>query len=264
MIIGRVVGRLACNNENWNAAEIRHLPGGLGLQNASHQSRTIRLFLPDELELAGVLGRRVEGDPAARHAPGAGNCTLLEIVRSALGDVLADRRAARLDRENAFHQLRPRISNAPTDHAGLRMGEQDRRPDAIEQLRAGFAIDLLDHALVADGLDLAGVERIEGRVAARPWSGPLGVQARLRPKLLQLRRSETLLDVTHRRLARLAVDVTEKSGAATPGLVDDIDRITVGNEVVSPASAAVGRAEEVRPGLSATVDHHDRVGARLV
>ncbi len=87
------------------------------------------------------------------------------------------------------------------------------------------------------------------------------MQFGLRPKLLQFRRSEALLDVADRRLARAAVDVAEESRAAAPRLIDDVDRIAVGDEIIGPAAASIRRAQEIRRGLAAAVNHHHRVGA---
>jgi hypothetical protein len=98
----------------------------------------------------------------------------------------------------------------------------------------------------------------------RTPSGPLGVQAGLRPELLALGGGEALLHVLGRGLSRLAVAVAEESRAAAPRLIDDVDGIAVGNEVVGPTAAPVRRGEEIRCGLSAAVDHHHCVGTRPV
>jgi hypothetical protein len=48
---------------------------------------------------------------------------------------------------------------------------------------------------------------------------------------------------------------------ATPAdLVHDIDRITLGEEILAPAIAAVGRAHVACAREAAALDHHDRVG----
>src|SRR5260370_25886102 len=141
------------------------------------------------------------------------------------------------------------------------MGQQNRRSDAIEQLGAGLAIDLRDQSLFAEGLNLAGVEGVERRIARRSRSGPLGMQIGLRPKLLQFGCGEALLDVAHRRLARAAIDVAEESRAAAPRLIDDVDGIAVGDEIIGPTAASIRRAQEIRRGLSAAVNHQHRVEA---
>src|SRR6185437_8955309 len=70
--------------------------------------------------------------------------------------------------------------------------------------------------------------------------------------------------VADRGFARFAVDVGEEPGTAAAGLIDDVDRIAMRDEVIGPAAPAVRRAEEVDAGLAAAVDHHHGVGPRLV
>ncbi len=259
-----MVRRLAGEDEDRNALEVLELPGRLRLQEAAHEPWPVGLRLPYELELIRRRERRFVGHLPAGDAPWPRDRPVGEVVRRALGKIFADRRTARLDGKNALHQVQARIGGAPADHARLGMGEQHRRSDAIEQLGHRFAVELLDHAFVVDGLDLARIERVESRISLPSRPRPLRVQARLRPQLLDLGRGETLLDIADRGLAGLAVDVAEEPGASAAGLVDDIDCIAIGNEIARPAPAAVGRAEKVRRGLAAAMDHHYGVGARPV
>ena len=48
--------------------------------------------------------------------------------------------------------------------------------------------------------------------------------------------------------------------ASARHLIDDVDGIAATQEKLRPALATVGRAGEIRSGLAAAVDHHDRVG----
>ena len=138
-------------------------------------------------------------------------------------------------------------------------------PMRSSSFATGGAVQLLDHRLVADGLDLRGVELVEARIALRCPCRATGCASRpaARASLVsgEVKRCVALPTV---RRPRLAVDVGEEPGAAAPGLIDDIDRIAVGDEIVGPAAAAVRRAEEVDAGLAAAVDHHHRIGPRLV
>jgi hypothetical protein len=101
---------------------VRDLSRRLGLQKATHQPGP-SAAPAHELEVTRG-SPAVEGD-LPRVTPHGRATAVSEIVRSALCDGLADRRPAGLDRQNAFDQLRPRVGDAPADHAGLRMRQQD-------------------------------------------------------------------------------------------------------------------------------------------
>src|SRR5262245_43940978 len=53
-----------------------------------------------------------------------------------------------------------------------------------------------------------------------------------------------------------------KGGAAPAWLVHNIDSVTLAQEILRPALAAIRRSGEVRSVLAAAMDHHDRIGLR--
>ena len=155
---------------------------GCGLRPAAHQIGLVGLVLAHEGELLAVLERRVVGE---RHVAEAGHFGLGGIgepIGRALELDLVDRRAVRLDGDDGLHQVRPLVGDRPAHGAGLRVGEQDRRADLVEQRRAGVAIELLLLGEILQRRKLRGVERVEDRIAGLRRARPLGVQMRLRPQ----------------------------------------------------------------------------------
>ena len=63
-------------------------------------------------------------------------------------------RAARFYGDDAFDEFRAVVGEHPAEGTGLRMREQYRRADPVEQRNAGLAIELLDHADIGDVFNL--------------------------------------------------------------------------------------------------------------
>lgn len=96
-------------------------------------------------------------------------------------------------------------------------------PNAVKQLRTSGLDARLLICLVADELDVTGVECIEDRVSNRSIAGPLSMSRGLRPKLILLWVGETLLNdlcAVGRGLVRACA--RSPRGTASEGLVDDL------------------------------------------
>ena len=144
------------------------------------------------------------------------------------------------------------------------MRHQDRRADPVEQCDRGVAVDRLAHLGVADHGQRLRHELIEDRIADRAAARPLRVQFRLREKIVFLVGDEIALDRFRRSHRLRPIDRLDIGRAAAADLVHDVDRIALGEEILAPAVAAVGRAHVARAREAAALDHHDRVGMRAV
>src|SRR5262249_1794111 len=98
-----------------------------------------------------------------------------------------------LDRDNGLDAFWPRVRDRPGEGAGLRMHQQDRRPDVVEQRDDGVAVDLLLLGIAVERGKLRGIKGIERGIARSAAARPLGVVGRLRPKLEAAGRDEALL-----------------------------------------------------------------------
>ena len=121
-----------------------------------------------------------------RDAPGAPERRILEPFRRTDDAVLMERRAVGLDRDNGFHEIRAGVGDFPAERPGLRMREQDRRADFIEQRRAGIAVQFFERGQVRHVLDLRRKKLVKRRIAGDAFARPLGMQRRLRITLRQL------------------------------------------------------------------------------
>ncbi len=81
---------------------------------------------------------------------------------------------------------------------------------------------------------------------------------RLGPQIVPFRRNEALFQTLHVRRRHRPVRLRPLRGAAARHLIDDIDGIAAAQEELRPPLASVRRAGEVRAGLAAAVNHHDR------
>lgn len=64
------------------------------------------------------------------------------------------RRTSRLNSQNAFNELRTRIGPEPRKPASLRMRDDDRGADDVQECRAGVFEDELDEGVVGEELDV--------------------------------------------------------------------------------------------------------------
>ncbi len=259
VIVGRVIGRLAGDDHDRHMRQVRQLAGRLLLQPAAHIIRLVGLVLAHEFELGVARERRIIGE---RHVGEAGNLGALGILepvgRAGVLDVVHGR-PGRLDRDEGLEQFRPRVGDRPVERARLRMGEQDRGPDLVEQGRERIAVEFLLAWEARERGELRGVELVEGRIARLPLAWPLRVQPRLRPLHRAFGRNEAPLDEVDARRRQRAVRLRWPiSRAAARDLVDHVHRVAAAHEILRPAFAPVRRAGEIGAGLAAAVHHNDR------
>ncbi len=141
------------------------------------------------------------------------------------------------------------------------MGEQDRRPDLLQQRRQGGVDQLLGLLGVGQERDLAGEELVEGGVALHAGPArPAGMELGLRVQVVDLRRRVGPLQAAGAEPVVGAVDFRVGARAPAPDLIDHVDLIAPLDEALHPARAAVRGGEVVHAGLGETVHHHHRVG----
>ena len=97
-----------------------------------HQTGPVGLVLLHNGELlrvanGGRVGERHGAQPVSERQG-----SLLEVVRRAHEFDLIERRPIRLDRENRFDAIGPRVCHRPSESAGLRMGHENGRPDPVD------------------------------------------------------------------------------------------------------------------------------------
>ena len=144
------------------------------------------------------------------------------------------------------------------------MRHQDRGADLVEQRDRGVAVDRLADLGIADHGQRLRHELIEDRIADGAAARPLRVQFRLREKVVFLIGDEIALDRFWRSHRLRPIDRFDIGRAAAADLVHDVDGIALGEEILAPSIAAVGRAHVACAGETAAFDHHDRVGMRAV
>src|ERR1700721_2740094 len=83
------------------------------------------------------------------------------------------------------------------------------------------------------------VSRIAGPILSSS-AGPLGMQMRLRPQIIALRRRKPLQGAIEIGRGDRAVALRPVAGTAARHLIDDIDRVAAPQEKLRPAFAAVG------------------------
>src|SRR5262245_36031274 len=136
------------------------------------------------------------------------------------------------------------------------MGHNDCGANFLEQRNDGITVEYR-RIRSRNRRQLRGVKLIEDDISRRAATRPLSVQARLRPKVVLLRRDKSPLDVSDVRLCQGAVYVRLKRSPAPARLVDNINGITLPQKILSPAFAAIRSSSEVRSGLAKPVDHQD-------
>ena len=171
---------------------------------------------------------------ASRNHSGAGNVVDVE-----------ERRPVGLDREDGLHQIRSRIRNGPAERARLRVRQQNRRPDLLEQRHDGIPVQFLLQREVLNRRHLRRVELVEDRIAGHALPGPLRVQLRLRPAVVALGSDKLSLRRLQIERRGGTVEVSLVRGPAPAGLIDHVDRVTLPQEELRPALAAIGRSGEV-------------------
>ena len=256
MIIRGMIRRFGGKDRDRNIAQIGELMRGLFLAPAFYKVRRLRFRLRLELQLCGVAHPII----SQRHcgeAPRLRQRAIGKPVRRAFEYHIMRRRSGRLDRHDRLHQIGPRVGNRPAKRARLRMGEQNGRPDAIQQCSARIAVQFLLLRETRDRRQLFSVELIEHRIACDAGTGPLRVQPRLRPQFRSFRRGELLFDPARRPLNGFAIFRAQR-GAPASGLIHHINRITLTQKKLRPAVASIGRAGEIGSALTSAFDHHDR------
>ncbi len=121
---------------------------------------------------AGPRDRRL-APPRVSRAAGAkvsGAAVSPQEQRADVGDV-GEWRPHRLDADDGADQARPAVRRQPAARAGRGVGEQDRRPDAVEQPREAVGVHVLRGGEVRRQRSVAGNELVHG----------LGVVGRERP-----------------------------------------------------------------------------------
>src|SRR5689334_19274687 len=114
------------------------------------------------------------------------------------------------------------------------MCQQDRRADAIEECGAGITIQLLLARKAGQRRKVLRIELIEDGVSgdARAW--PLCVQPRLWPERRSFGCRESLLHAVDG-TARLRADFRLMRRTGARGLIEDVDRVPLSQEVLHPA-----------------------------
>ena len=231
----------------------------LRLLPAAHPIRRLGRLLPHEFQILRGRQRRVIGQRRRGQPIGLGEGAILEPFRRPFHHIIEDRRTRGLHGDDGLHQLRPGVGDEPAEGSRLRMGEEDRRADPVEQRRACIAIELLLAGKAFETGIVLCDELIEDGIALHARARPLGVQLRLRPELVEFRRSELALHPAHG-LARLLARLAQMGRAGARGLVDHIDRVARPQEKLPPAFAPIGGAGVVEAALSTARKHHQRQG----
>ncbi len=114
----------AGHDGNRDTLHPRQLPRRGG-QPAAHMVRGVRGSFACRSQLRRIARRRLETQWNTSDAPGPPRLLAVFVSVGAAAECrIIERRTIRLDRDNALHQLRPRVCHLPAEDAGLRMGEQ--------------------------------------------------------------------------------------------------------------------------------------------
>ena len=92
-----------------------------------------------------------------------------------------------------------------------------------------------------------------------PGPGHCVCRLRLREQIVFLVGDEFALDEFRRFRIIRSIDAVDIGGTAAADLVHDVDRVALGEKVLRPAVAAVGRAVPARSRRAAAVNHHNRI-----
>lgn len=173
IVIVRVVTRLADIQQDWELGQIHELLRWLGLHNAIAPIRAVGRDSLRWQVCGGVAdgGRVCEWE--SREAIGAG--------RPVADDLLFEGRAFGLEGYDGFDFVRTGVADSPAVGPGLRVRDQNRVADFVEQSDKGIDVVGRHFCAVGLGLDFAGKEGIKGGVAWLAVARPLGVEVRLRP-----------------------------------------------------------------------------------
>src|SRR5436190_4225585 len=139
------------------------------------------------------------------------------------------------------------------------MGQEDRGTDAVEQRRAGITIQFLLPRKACQRWIVLRVELIEDGIARDASARPLGVELGLWPEVRALWRREPLLHPFYGG-ARLRADFRLMGRPGTRRLVEDVDGVSLTQEILHPAFAAIRSACVVQPTLTSAREHDNRIG----
>ena len=174
-----------------------------------------------------------------------------------------NRRRGRLNRNNRFHQVRPRIRRQPSGRAALGVGQQNHGgADGVQQRdeRPVRQFILAHRHAAAQKLDLRLGERIEDRVTHHSGAGKLIVQMRAGEIALFRRRREDFFQIGRGADGQIAVVSWDVGRAAARGRIHHVLHIAQLGEVVSPARASVGRLFPVGGRLPRAMHVYDGIG----
>src|SRR5256885_3496799 len=103
------------------------------------------------------------------------------------------------------------------------MRNEDRGTDLLQERNDRRWIDLLLLGEIHDRGHLRIIELVEGGIAGLAFTGPLGVEMRLRPELVTLRRDKPLRQPFHIGRADSAMNLRPMRGTPTSDAIDHID-----------------------------------------
>src|SRR5262249_49187240 len=145
----------------------------------------------------------------------------------------------------------------PSEASRLRMGHDDCGSDFLQQSDDCVAVE--DRCIGGrNRRQLRGIELIKYRITGRPFPRPWRVQPSLRPKLVTLGHDEAALDVLDVRRSQWAICLRLIRRPSPARLVDDVNRVPLPQEVLSPTFPTIRRSCEVRSGLTESVNHQKR------
>ena len=113
------------DDEGWDIGKTGKTTRRCLLLPAGNEIRSIRLCLLFGFQLRRIVHRWIIGDRDVGNPPSP------RLLSSE--DGILERRPGRLDRDDRLDQFRPSIGDQPAERPGLRMCQDDRGTNAIEQ-----------------------------------------------------------------------------------------------------------------------------------
>src|SRR4030095_2897599 len=188
MIERRVKGCLAGKNDDRNCPEIWQLMCGFALAVTRNEIGSLRLGLLNGLEFRRISHWWIICERNSRETPWLRRCSRVFVpVWRPNESHVVKRWVAGFKSDKCFDELRPGITKYPEKISRLRVANNNRRTNSVEERQPCCLNPLFNLTGRADTIHLRGIELIEDRITCYSCAWPLGVQACLRPHVITLR-----------------------------------------------------------------------------